>query len=548
MGFALPGNFQLLDYFYYYYYYIVVNLIDVVNNGDVDLTATTDDGFAGGMVGYVGQMNPGKLNVINGTNNGEVKATVAHGVAGIVGRFFGENQFSVGASFKHCTNNGNIVTDSIQACGLFCTPDSPQERGGITTSVENCINKGIVVGHQCSGISYAVTNAKNVVSMGTIQGTDESYSFWQTATSSSSLFGLERSCINCNDLVIKFSQGSDKTYLTSSKDRVDYLLNQVVKNEEYDIGWNKALNLGVVVPKSPYVVYSMEDFENIYSAYSEGFVPNNPMDIILETDLDFSKWEDVKPFGHGPNDVCTPFSGTFDGNGHSINNLVTDYAFFCKLKDAAVKNLTLEESCAFGSSHEIYAAAFSLRGSGKLVFSGVTNKANVHALSEAAGFIYRFEDDNSLTFLNCINEGNVVGDTSRSLGFTLGGSKVFFINCVNKGEIKGPAAYGFALYIGIADNVVNLGSISADEQYNGFCLFAQSSFKVSAFALSTSCKGCGDAFSDTFFIPVEEKDKHYYLENGTLLNTILNKNSIKYAYGMLWSKKLIPIRNTCSDE
>lgn len=90
------------------------------------------------------------------------------------------------------------------------------------------------------------------------------------------------------------------------------------------------------------------------------------------------------------------FSGVFDGNGKTIDNLVIEQAgpaaFFSKLESATIRNLTFGEGCSFSSTgpwtnvkNAIFAASVAADARGTTTFDKVVNKGKVQAPAAAAG-------------------------------------------------------------------------------------------------------------------------------------------------------------------
>ena len=70
------------------------------------------------------------------------------------------------------------------------------------------------------------------------------------------------------------------------------------------------------------IINSMEDFEEFAEILSYGGYDQD-IHLTLNTDLDLADTSIVFPLGD-PMD-CNMFSGVFDGNGHSISNLVVNW-------------------------------------------------------------------------------------------------------------------------------------------------------------------------------------------------------------------------------
>lgn len=108
-----------------------------------------------------------------------------------------------------------------------------------------------------------------------------------------------------------------------------------------------------------------------------GIDPEMPLDgnYLLTADIDLSSFEKWTPIGYytgasNINGVDTQFTGTFDGNGHTISNMycVVDsgiYRFaglFGSLKDATVKNLCLKDCVSYVYNGNKTSAAGMLAG------------------------------------------------------------------------------------------------------------------------------------------------------------------------------------------
>ena len=175
--------------------------------------------------------------------------------------------------------------------------------------------------------------------------------------------------------------------------------------------------------------------------------------IELGADIDFSKTNLKYPLGVSlENGECTSFSGTLNGNGHSIKGLKMDNSgdslypsagLFCDLKQVNISDLIIDESCEFKG---VISGAVSVKMSsvGDASFNQISNKANVIGSQASGGFIGSVQRKvkSELTFTHCFNHGNVsssgnntggfIGDFTHSLD-----SLIYFVETTNNGEIHG---------------------------------------------------------------------------------------------------------------
>lgn len=165
-----------------------------------------------------------------------------------------------------------------------------------------------------------------------------------------------------------------------------------------------------------------------------------------------------------------PFSGIFDGNGHTIDfgtivNGSTDFtgtSLFPYAKSATFKNLTVKGTLDGGTSYGGLAGFVGSAG-GSLTFENCKNQVAITGGGNLGGLVGEtYADENSAndsftyTFVDCVNEANIEGsnvkDTSGVGGIvgnvrTGGGSdavnsakiqsKVELESCRNKGNITG---------------------------------------------------------------------------------------------------------------
>ena len=227
-----------------------------INTGDI--TATESD--AGGLIGNIESTqstevvfeNSTNKGVVNGAqvaggflgflqNNGNVKITVNrstndNAVEGknYIGGFLGyvERANEVSEWMIQMTNsiNRGVVKGEKMACGFFCSIDS--ESDAPTALVYNSLNYGAISGSDAYGFAPYVTNSANDLSLGTVNGTHYSASFWKTAKTNHTLVTTEELCKNCDGAVWAIKNKDGIYDVTRTKMHIHDMLNWVVVTEQ----------------------------------------------------------------------------------------------------------------------------------------------------------------------------------------------------------------------------------------------------------------------------------------------------------------------------
>lgn len=198
------------------------------------------------------------------------------------------------------------------------------------------------------------------------------------------------------------------------------------------------------------------------------------------------------------------FDGTFDGNGHTISNLLAEvtsgqrYASLLGHVKGTVVNLTLEGKISSSESSSMNSNFYSggIAGyleNGKITdcttrvdvegysfcggvagyvynseISGCLNEGDiVSGLQRAGGIAGCIKNDGTTTIADCINTGTVIAGMSSGgiagdlYGNTSVNASVRFVNCINHGDVSGDPggilSYGDATFIGC----VNTGTVKA---------------------------------------------------------------------------------------
>lgn len=249
-----------------------VSISNAINNGKV-----TGDSYLGGIIGDVEDNTNFNLNLFNVTNNGIIhgKEKTAGGLigdvydninatvyisksfnnglinssdlaAGLFGRAYSSDRddYNLTLVITNSMNKGDVLANEGMSCGLFCV--DPTNHKDIKTTVLNSANKGSIFGTtNASGIANNITNAINVVSMGKVNGTSKTFSFWSAVLNVNSFYGLKTICSNCDMNGTAFELNSQTGFyeVVGTGAHVDELLNDKVSEENYEMYWTSKLEL-----------------------------------------------------------------------------------------------------------------------------------------------------------------------------------------------------------------------------------------------------------------------------------------------------------------
>ena len=236
---------------------------------------------------------------------------------------------------------------------------------------------------------------------------------------------------------------------------------------------------------------------------------------VLTADIDL-KNEEWTPIGIGngtENNGATidfPYSGTFDGNGHTISGLNVNYGdknggLFCYVKSATIKNLTVAGSVTYSSGYGIaYGGIVGYADSSTI--ENCTNRCTVTGRWYAGGIVGWSANT---TITGCANFGNI---------------SISGINCVGGicGYLSSYASDETSTNFSTIRDCYNVGSISgiyaggiAGRSYNG-----DNSAYPNRIAncynmgkVTTTASGCaGEILGDFFSKKDASLDNCYYLD------------------------------------
>ena len=217
---------------------LAVNISNIVNNGLI-----TGESGMGGFFGCMIFTSNTNMSVFNSTNNGNITGSK------YVGGFAASIETTSSANFVffdmvNCANKGNVSAENEYAGGLFLVPQN--NLNNIDINLFNSINKGSVSAKLCVyGITNIITKARNVVSMGEVNASFNTFTFWESSTDVDLFFGLDGKCAKCPNEVTLFAPNTNTGFyeVFESGERVHDLLNAEVEKQNYGMFWTEELEL-----------------------------------------------------------------------------------------------------------------------------------------------------------------------------------------------------------------------------------------------------------------------------------------------------------------
>lgn len=195
---------------------------------------------------------------------------------------------------------------------------------------------------------------------------------------------------------------------------------------------------------------------------------------VLTEDIDLNN-EPWTPIGIGEDTrkEDLPYSGTFDGNGHTISGLNVNYGdknggLFCYVKSATIKNLTVAGSVTYSSGDGIaYGGIVGYADSSTI--ENCTNRCTVTGRWYAGGIVGWSADSD---IIGCANFGNISSPfrSGGICGIVIGQVDTYGIDatirdCYNVGMVSGKYAGGITGHSDSSDidiliaNCYNVGSL-----------------------------------------------------------------------------------------
>ena len=432
----------------------VANCVSAVN---ITSSYTSDRCGAGGLISYI--FPSARVTINDCLVKGSIDATTEKGQKGMGGFVYSQNGT---CTLTRCLYAGtNNADNSNNNCYTF----APTNTSGATTTLNNCYYLNPC--GKAQGEQVTAEQLKNGYVAHKLQGTREETVWGQV--------------LGTDTIPQPTAEVAKQVY------EVKFTLNNEVKATRYA---NYDGNVGTL-PTPQEILGVAYNTANTYKlVFADGFYAEYPIyadrtvavDVIVNNMCEIATKEDWKKFGDlvrsGERNLnakltvdlnlgtdiqkigseSTSYSGTFDGQGHTITIDWNGYgggyfALFPFVTDATIKNLRVTGQMTSDSEP---LGVFALNADGNTTFSGcvsdvkITN-GNTNSSYCAAGMVLSAYSKGKITFKDCIVSGDLNGTTDNSRqgmgGFVCGqadDATCTFDNCLYTGTNNAKGGYAFA--------------------------------------------------------------------------------------------------------
>ena len=428
-----------------------LNIYNCWSSVDIVCTKKTDNSFNAGFVGYSYDSN---ININNCRFDGSLQGADADGCSGFVGQRISN---SSSTNISNClfaptqltvaTNNSNTFAyNSYVITNSYYTKLLGKAQGtavGTMADSEllNSLGKGW---EKRENKIVPVFDIKNLTT-----GSIECNTFWaytgEDITVTPTVKDMDGNTVSSENYSVSFSPSPVKevgryTMTVTSNTANGY---SGTLTHQFEVAQNIS---GMGTQEDPYLITSAEDW-NLFAKSVEGGIDYSKKYVKLTNDITISTM-----VGVCDESGDRPFSGTFDGDNHTLTANITSTATdddknnqgvapFHLIKQATIQNLIVAGNITSASK---YAAGLVGWIDGKSKDSNIKDcivKATITTSADyAGGFVGNicYSDRNNLYFTNSVFAGKIINtssdDSRRAGGFCgYGYSNSYFENCLENG-------------------------------------------------------------------------------------------------------------------
>lgn len=431
----------------------VANCVSAVN---ITSSYTSDRCGAGGLISYIS--TDGRVTISDCLVTGDINATTDEGKKGMGGFVYANNGT---CTMNNClyagTNNGN---SNASRNGTFTTNTSTSA----TLTLNNCHYLNAC--GKAQGTQVTKEQLKNGYVAHKLQGTREETVWGQvlgtdtipqpTAEVAKQVYEVKFT-LNNEPKVMRYANSGQTVSLPTVQELLgaDY-----APNITYALSFEGGFSASSTVTGNTTVVANVV-FKDISIATKEDWRAFGDLVLSGEGKLnakltaDLNLGTEILKIGS----ESTGYSGTFDGQGHTITidwnvyGSETYVALFPSVTNATIKNLRVTGQMTSDSEA---LGVFALNADGNTTFSGcvsdvkITN-GNTNSSNCAAGMVLSAYSEGKITFKDCIVSGDLNGTTDNSRqgmgGFVCGqydDATCTFNNCLYTGTNNSKGGYTFA--------------------------------------------------------------------------------------------------------
>ena len=476
------------------------------NTGAVSSTTAGGSNYAGGVCGQ--NMNTGKIE--NCYNTGAVSSTGA-GSRNYAGGVCGYNDEG---EISNCYNTGNV---SGRYAGGVCG----QNTSGIISKISKCYNTGAVSGRYAGGVCgwNLGGTVENCYNTGTVSSTGTASSNYAGGVCGQNMNnGKIENCYNTgtvsggrevggvcgwnlggsvkNCYYLKGSAASDSSGVPLTE--YQFGLKDKFSGWDFENVWKMDIPLGRPTltnnkeespedcsdgtEENPYLISNAGQLAAFASAVNDGqygICAKLTEDIVIQEGVlkadgslnggDFDQWTPIC------DSESNPYSGTFDGDGHSISGLyINGAAGYIGLfgyigEGGAVKNVGIVDSyISYINESEDESPVGGVCGVNSGTITNCYNTGTVSGSCLYAGGVCGWNYNGTIT--NCYNTGTVSG-IGLYAGGVCGWNNSTITNCYNTGIVSVSGLYAGGVCGnngGTVKNCYNTGAVSG-EYAGGVC-------------------------------------------------------------------------------
>lgn len=343
-------------------------------------------------------------------------------------------------------NNGNnaiSITSATEGATIYYTTD------GSTPTTSSTVYTEPLTENVSNVTIKAIAVKENMITSGVGSGSVMLQCATPVITRVGLTFTLSCSMPTDASLYYTLEGGSETTYegpVSFTTDQLPLTVTAVARHNDYTQSETATLVLtnGTGTPSDPYLIYSNSDFANFVANVNSGTTAS----ACYKLGIDVS--------ASGSDAITTTFTGTFDGDSHTISDLSNP--LFNTVDGGVVKNVTLKNVAVSSSDDNVGAIAGVAQGYSRIYNCGILpndatfpegNHPTVTGGTYAGGIVGKLDGDSRV--INCYSYADVsastyaagiVGyNTYASTAEVSGGKytklKTAVVNCMFYGNITG---------------------------------------------------------------------------------------------------------------